>query len=233
MTPEELLDRKRKEAPCGHSMSRSHCIDGYPLHVCKDNHACPGWNPTAWDAFVSSELERLEGERDEVGEENRTLRFRLGQARKDRRQWLTGLRQIKARLARAEATITQLTKERDEARSDAIWLDFPCAWEVQKEPIDPLDHDPACSAETTNGAMLCDNFCGAVFREWKKNWPHYFKRLRTTITQKDRELEELRQALRWLIGMRPYPSAECWDGAEVVLNSSPSTPASDTEGEGK
>lgn len=43
-------------------------------------------------------------------------------------------------------------------------LDFPTAWNIQKTR--DLEHDLRCSAEQTDGGLLCD--CGAIESEWHR-----------------------------------------------------------------
>jgi hypothetical protein len=44
------------------------------------------------------------------------------------------------------------------------FLDFPTAWWIQGQGV--THTDPVCSAEQTDGALLCD--CGAVTAEWER-----------------------------------------------------------------
>lgn len=46
------------------------------------------------------------------------------------------------------------------------FLDFPTAWEIQREVGEQLVHDPRCSSQPPHGGAmwLCD--CDAVPAEW-------------------------------------------------------------------
>ena len=44
------------------------------------------------------------------------------------------------------------------------FLDFPTAWDIQREVGHELPHDELCSS--VSGAFLCD--CGAVPNEWER-----------------------------------------------------------------
>src|SRR4051812_36792920 len=58
------------------------------------------------------------------------------------------------------------------------FLDYPTAWQIQREVGESLEHDPRCSSVPKPNArmgdldrlagpgLLCD--CGAVEREWKR-----------------------------------------------------------------
>lgn len=70
------------------------------------------------------------------------------------------------------------------------FIDFPTAWEIQKDVGDKLEHDPRCSSvpqvdEPLAGpALLCD--CAAMPVEWA----------RRAIKQEPEREHEIRQALQ-------------------------------------
>ena len=49
------------------------------------------------------------------------------------------------------------------------FLDFPTAWDIQREVGHQLPHDELCSS-VYSAAFLCD--CGAIPNEWEKRRQH-------------------------------------------------------------